>query len=221
MSRLIGTAAAAKGLDVKGAETIGMAQRGGSVVSHIRIGDGAKSPLVARGTADVLIALEPSEAVRALRYLRDGGMAFVSNRAISPRKENFDVGNASAHNRTDCPRNETFDGDEVFAANREVLSRKENFSAAERKISEETTAVASQTDTAIGYLRRAVKNLRVVDYESVVSRCGAKAFNTALLGIAVSSGAFPFGKDDVRGALIGRISEKFLEINLNALACEN
>ena len=83
-SRLLSTAAMLRDEPVKGAETIGMAQRGGSVTSHVRIGEGVHSPLVAKGTADLLLAFEPAEAVRQLSYLRPGGTAVVSNRPIIP-----------------------------------------------------------------------------------------------------------------------------------------
>ncbi|MBQ7060103.1 MAG: indolepyruvate oxidoreductase subunit beta [Firmicutes bacterium] len=90
-SRLISAAAMAKGLPVMSAETIGMAQRGGSVFSHLRIGDvhedGSKdifSPMIALGEADLILAFEPAEAVRMLLYLKDSGRIVVSNRPIQP-----------------------------------------------------------------------------------------------------------------------------------------
>lgn len=83
-SRLLSTAAMAKGLPVKAAETIGMAQRGGSVTSHVRIGEGSSSPLIGRRRADLLIAFEPAEAARQLSYLRKGGTAVVACRPIVP-----------------------------------------------------------------------------------------------------------------------------------------
>ena len=83
-SKLLAAAAMSKGLPVKTAETIGMAQRGGSVISHGRIGDGVASPLIGRGRADLIIAFEPAEAVRQLPYLREGGTVVVSTRPIIP-----------------------------------------------------------------------------------------------------------------------------------------
>ena len=83
-SKLLAAAAMAKGLPVKTAETIGMAQRGGSVFSHVRIGEGAASPLIGRGRADLIIAFEPAEAVRQLPYLRECGTVVVSTRPIIP-----------------------------------------------------------------------------------------------------------------------------------------
>jgi len=62
------------GLPVKGVDTHGLAQRGGMVVSHVRIGAGANSPLVMPGMADMVVALERHEALRGMNlYLADGG----------------------------------------------------------------------------------------------------------------------------------------------------
>jgi len=64
-----------KKLNVLGAETIGAAQRGGAVVSHIRISDGEiYSPLVSRGQADLLIGMEYVEMLRHMRLLNPEGM---------------------------------------------------------------------------------------------------------------------------------------------------
>jgi indolepyruvate ferredoxin oxidoreductase beta subunit len=83
-SRLIALAAMEKGMEARGAETIGMAQRGGSVVSHVRIGEEIYSPLIPHGGADVIIGFEPAEAVRCLPYLKKGGCVVVSPAPIRP-----------------------------------------------------------------------------------------------------------------------------------------
>lgn len=83
-SKLIAAAAMKKDIPVMSAETIGMAQRGGSVFSHIRMGEGLYAPMIAKGTADIIIGFEPGEAVRQLPYLREGGQVIVSQRAIMP-----------------------------------------------------------------------------------------------------------------------------------------
>ncbi len=77
LTRLLSEAARALGHEVIGTETHGMSQRGGSVISHLKVNCGA-APLVRRGTADVLLALDPDEAYRALGFLRNGGVAFVN-----------------------------------------------------------------------------------------------------------------------------------------------
>lgn len=83
-SKLISDAAMAAGLPVKAAETIGMAQRGGSVMSHVRIGKGVHSPLVGEGRADLIISFEPAEAARRLSFLSPTGSVVVANGPVVP-----------------------------------------------------------------------------------------------------------------------------------------
>lgn len=81
---IIGEAALAAGYDVKKTDTLGMAQRGGSVVSHLRIAGQVFSPLIKVGEADILLALEKLEAARWSYYLKSGGIAIVNNQALPP-----------------------------------------------------------------------------------------------------------------------------------------
>ena len=83
-SKLIAAAAMNKGYDVRTTETIGMAQRGGSVFGHVRIGENIFSPLIPLGKADAIIAFEPAEAVRQLPYLNKNGTVIACNTAIKP-----------------------------------------------------------------------------------------------------------------------------------------
>lgn len=90
-SRLVADAAMKENRHVMTAETIGMAQRGGSVFSHMRIDDQqeksltvVRSPLVARGDADLIIGFEPGETVRQLPYLKKGGWVVTSTRPVQP-----------------------------------------------------------------------------------------------------------------------------------------
>ena len=84
-ARVLGAAALAAGLDVRGSETIGMAQRGGSVTSHVRMGKNIiASPLIPSGCADVILAFEPGEALRTIRFLKPDGMFIVCDRPIVP-----------------------------------------------------------------------------------------------------------------------------------------
>lgn len=83
-SKLIAEAAMEKGLFCRTSETIGMAQRGGSVVSHVRIGKDIASSTIPFHTVDVLIGFEPGEAVRALPYLKKDGILVVADRAVKP-----------------------------------------------------------------------------------------------------------------------------------------
>ena len=88
-SKIIASAAMSEGNTVHSAETIGMAQRGGSVTSHVRIGDSAFSPLIPNGSADLILAFEPAEAVRNLRYLKKDGIAVVNTAPTKPVTESL------------------------------------------------------------------------------------------------------------------------------------
>ncbi len=88
-SKLIAFAAMRRGENVRTSETIGMAQRGGCVVSHVRTGDDIASPLVPKKSADVMIAFEPAEAVRCLDYLSENGAVIVNKKAVMPITVNF------------------------------------------------------------------------------------------------------------------------------------
>ena len=83
-SDIIGEAALAAGYDVKKTDTLGMAQRGGSVVSHVRIAPKVWSPLAREGEVDIVLAFEKLEGARWAHYLRPGGIAIVNNQALPP-----------------------------------------------------------------------------------------------------------------------------------------
>ena len=83
-SDILGEVALAIGLDVKKTDTLGMAQRGGSVTSHLRIGKKVWSPLISPGEADVLLAFEKLEAARWVNYIKPDGLVVVNNLAIPP-----------------------------------------------------------------------------------------------------------------------------------------
>jgi indolepyruvate ferredoxin oxidoreductase beta subunit len=83
-SDILGEAAIAAGYDVKKTDTLGMAQRGGSVISHVRLAEKVASPLIKKGDADILIAFEKLEAARWAHYLKKGGIAIVNNHALPP-----------------------------------------------------------------------------------------------------------------------------------------
>ena len=169
-SRLLAAAAMDRGLPVKTAETIGMAQRGGSVFSHVRIGDEGASPLVGSGCADLLIAFEPAEAVRQLGYVRAGATVVVSDRPMVP-------------------------------------------------VSATVGGPPYELDEIMGYLRNNVANLVVVDAQAAARDLGSqKCLNVVLLGAAVRSGALSLTVADVEGAVRRLVPDRFLDLNLAALA---
>jgi indolepyruvate ferredoxin oxidoreductase beta subunit len=78
MSELLGKSAVEEGLRVRGSEILGMAVRGGSVTSSIRLGDEVHGPLIPMGKCDVLIGMEPSEALRNITYLSKSSLVIVN-----------------------------------------------------------------------------------------------------------------------------------------------
>ena len=110
-SRLISTCAMKKGWQVMSAETIGMAQRGGSVFSHLRLSDPDQpaadrpaGPMIAPGTADLILGFEPGETVRMLPYLKPEGAVVTADRGVTPvtvslTGENYDPAEMVAYLR--------------------------------------------------------------------------------------------------------------------------
>ena len=88
-SDIISETALTAGYDVKKTDTLGMAQRGGSVVSHVRIGSRVWSPLIKEGEVDILLAFEKLEAARWIQFLRPGAIAIINNHALPPLSINL------------------------------------------------------------------------------------------------------------------------------------
>lgn len=83
-SRILGKALIGAGFDVKVSEVHGMSQRGGSVVTYVKYGEKVQSPIVDKGSADIILAFEELEAYRALPYLKKGGRMIVNTQQINP-----------------------------------------------------------------------------------------------------------------------------------------
>ncbi|MFW9788348.1 MAG: indolepyruvate oxidoreductase subunit beta [Candidatus Thorarchaeota archaeon] len=81
LSAILGKAAVDAGLKVMTGEQHGLSQRQGSIYVHFRIGDPI-SPLIPYGKADILIAMEATEALRYVEYLKEGGVVIMSNRIM-------------------------------------------------------------------------------------------------------------------------------------------
>ena len=84
MSELLGHAIIEDGLRMQGSEVLGMAQRGGSVFSNIRIGDNLYAPLTPQGKCDILIAVEPSEALRYIKDLSPHSLVIINTTRVLP-----------------------------------------------------------------------------------------------------------------------------------------
>jgi indolepyruvate ferredoxin oxidoreductase beta subunit len=129
------------------------------------MGGGIASPLISEGGADVVIAFEPGEAVRAAPYLKPDGAMIVSDRAILP-----------------------------------------------------AASGGYEPALALEWLEGNIGNLLVVSGKDVLTHCGARGLNVALLGAAAAMGCLPFGAKGLEAAIRVRLPEKFVDANLAALA---
>jgi len=83
-SKIISKGFVENGYDVKMAEIHGMSQRGGTVTTQIRYGEKIYSPVIEKGTADIIIAFEKTEALRFLDYLKKDGILVINDHEIKP-----------------------------------------------------------------------------------------------------------------------------------------
>jgi len=77
------------GFDVKKSEIHGMAQRGGSVTSHVRFGRKVFSPIIKQGDADILLAFERLEGLRWINHMRPDGVVILNDHTINPPAVNL------------------------------------------------------------------------------------------------------------------------------------
>jgi len=89
--QLLAMVAADAGLDVKVSEIHGMSQRGGSVSTIVRVGEKVQSMIADPGCADIVVAFEAIEALRAQQFVREGGRLFVNDEQIIPVPVNIGI----------------------------------------------------------------------------------------------------------------------------------
>ena len=90
VSNIIGLACAEYGMNIRTAETHGLAQRSGSIYTHIRIGDKIFSPLIPYGEADVLLGMEAIETLRYIEFLKPHGTIILNDYIWHPVQSTFD-----------------------------------------------------------------------------------------------------------------------------------
>lgn len=203
-AKVLAQAAQSKGWQVRTAETIGMAQRGGNVTSHVRMGSNGEevySPLITPGTADMVIALEPGEAARALPYLAPGGVLVTATTAIQPV--------------TAALASQPYRAGDVVAALANSLQAE-----ASREAAADAAATASQDANAPGVEGYPVPLFIPVDDEDLVREAGAgsrKSLNMMLLAVAVAQGRVPLTIDEVKEAVRACVKPQFVAMNLAAI----
>jgi indolepyruvate ferredoxin oxidoreductase beta subunit len=90
VSNILGLVCAEVGLEIRTAETHGLAQRSGSIYTHIRIGENIYSPLIPYGEADVLLGMEAIETLRYIEYLKPDGNIILNNYLWYPVQSTFE-----------------------------------------------------------------------------------------------------------------------------------
>jgi indolepyruvate ferredoxin oxidoreductase beta subunit len=193
-SKLLAQAALLEGRTVRTAETIGMAQRGGSVLGHVRLGRQAGdrgtynlsppvplsplsplSPLVPQEAAELLIGFEPGETVRALGYVRRGGAVVTATQALEPVSATLD--------------NLSYDGSAELAYLRNL-----------------------ETGGRLGALI-------VVDGATLCAELGSpRVLNVILLGAALATGRLGLTPAALTGAIETLVKPAYVELNKRALA---
>lgn len=203
-AKVLAQAAQSKGWQVRTAETIGMAQRGGNVTSHVRMGSNGEavySPLITPGTADMVIALEPGEAARALPYLAPGGVLVTATTAIQPV--------------TAALASQPYRAGDVVAALANSLQAE-----ASREQAAAAVATTFQDTAAPGVEGYPVPLFIPVDDEALVREAGAgsrKSLNMMLLAVAVAQGRVPLTIDEVKEAVRACVKPQFIDMNLAAI----
>ena len=218
-AKVLAQAAQSRGWQVRTAETIGMAQRGGNVTSHVRMGSNGEavfSPLITPGTADMVIALEPGEAARALPFLAPGGVLVTATTAIQPV--------------TAALSSMTYRAGDVVAALANSLQAEapHERAAAAADVVEEMAATLDTADGAI-----AIKDTQApgvdgytvplfipVDDEALVAHLGAgsrKSLNMMLLAVAVAQGRIPLTVAELKAAVQACVKPQFVAMNLEAI----
>ncbi len=186
-SKLIASAAMQQNAAVHSAETIGMAQRGGSVTSHVRIGEHAYSPLIPAGSADLLLAFEPAEAVRNLRYLKQGGTVIVSRTPVKPASSAL--------------QQDGYDGREMIDYLKKIC----------------TVAGDSNPDCGAVKTDSTRYQCIVVDPEILCAPpLSPRYLNSAMLGVAVGSQKSGLSAETVLQEIAARVPERFVDANRRA-----
>ena len=230
-AKVLAQAAQSKGWAVRTAETIGMAQRGGNVTSHVRMGSNGEavhSPLITPGTADMVIALEPGEAARALAYLAPGGVLVTATTAIQP----VTAALASQPYRA---------GDVVAALANSLQAEAVREQAAEaagtpREATADATGAARAADSvapcvpdapvaakdteAPGVDGYPVPLFLPVDDAALVDELGPasrKSLNMMLLAVAVAQGRVPLTVTELKQSVEACVKPQFVAMNLQAI----
>jgi len=114
VSNILGLTCAEFGLNIRTAETHGLAQRSGAIYTHIRIGDKVFSPLIPYGEADVLLGMETIETLRYIEFLKPNGTIILNNYLWYPVQSTFE--------RVNNPETSYVSFEDIFAQLKKVTN---------------------------------------------------------------------------------------------------
>lgn len=192
-AKILAVAAATKGWKVRTAETIGMAQRGGSVISHVRMGNMGEevyAPLITHGTADVVIAFEPGEAARVLPYLAKTGIVITATTPVEP---------VSAALST-----EPYDSNQIIEGVQLALYN----------------AMVKNITRGRGRQQRQSRVIPVND-AAIIRKLGGnrKVLNSVMLAVTVAQECIPLTLEELGAAVVACVKPQFVDMNLKAIEC--
>ena len=179
------------------------------MTSHVRMGSNGEaiySPLITPGTADMVIALEPGEAARALPYLAPGGVLVTATTAIHPV--------------TAALASQPYRAGDVVAALANSLQAEASREQAAESIVAPNTVTADQDASTDGVEGYPVPLFIPVDDEALVREAGAgsrKSLNMMLLAVAVAQGRVPLTVDELKDAVRACVKPQFVAMNLAAI----
>lgn len=195
-AKVLAQAAANKGWQVRTAETIGMAQRGGNVVSHVRMGDKGEevhAPLVAQGAADLIVGFEPAETARVLPYLAPGGLVVSARTSIQPV--------------TAALSTTPYQGEDVLKHIGESLGLGAD-------VPDDVHESGEGASADVGKKAQLV----VVDDAQICGELGTrKPLNMIMLASALSQGRIPLTVDDLKEAIALCVKPQLVALNLEAI----
>jgi indolepyruvate ferredoxin oxidoreductase, beta subunit len=211
-SNIIADLALTAELDVKKSEVHGMAQRGGSVTSHIRYAPKVASPLIEEGTADIIVAFEMMEALRYIHFLRPGGQLIYDSHRIDP----LPVSTGAVERPTDQWLEERIAERLGKAENRDASAASPTQPLGGSVPHFPPQGTVPDFSALHGDCEVRGGTVRVPAFQAALKLGNARVQNVVMLGAISTSLEFP--EEDYRQAITRLVKPKVVELNLKAFA---
>ena len=231
-----------KDYKLRTAETHGMAQRGGSVIVHLRFGPDVESPLVKVNSADVLMSFELVESIRYIDYLKKDGVLLVNNEIIIPpvlfRGQHVDVdpqicigcGNC----KTNCYVNNNYYHSKSLAVIDQPASKISNgicrilsgctgckicIGTCSREAIKLVREIRYPSFDEINELiKQASKNNFIIHASELAKELGdIRMTNIVMIGAMIGLNVVPLNSDSIKQAIENVFNPKVVEMNIKAL----